>query len=53
MKFSNYLEHILGVSIYPLISLGLFVIFFAGVVIWSYRIDKKEIEHMEHLPLND
>ncbi|MBK9981758.1 MAG: CcoQ/FixQ family Cbb3-type cytochrome c oxidase assembly chaperone [Saprospiraceae bacterium] len=53
MKFSNYLEHITGVSIYPLVSLGLFVVFFMGVLIWSYRIDKNEIEHMENLPLND
>ena len=53
MKFSNYLEHIAGVSIYPVISLALFILFFAGVMIWIYRIDRKEIEHMENLPLND
>lgn len=53
MKFSNYLEQIMGVSIYPVISLVLFVVFFAGVLIWIYRIPKKEIEHLENLPLND
>lgn len=53
MKFANYLEQIMGVSIYPLISLVLFVAFFSGVVIWIFSIDKKEIEHMENLPLKD
>lgn len=53
MKFSTYLEQIMGVSIFPIISLVLFVAFFTGVVIWIYSIDKKEIEHMENLPLND
>ncbi len=53
MKFSNYLEQIMGVSIYPVISLVLFVVFFTGVLVWIFRIDKKEIEHMEQLPLND
>ncbi len=53
MKFSTYLEQIMGVSIFPIISLVLFVAFFTGVVVWIYSIDKKEIEHMENLPLND
>lgn len=53
MKFSNYLEQIAGVRIYPIISLVLFVVFFTGVMIWIYSIDKKEIEHMENLPFKD
>ncbi len=53
MKFSTYLEQIMGVSIFPLISLVLFVAFFTGVIVWIYSIDKKEIEHLENLPLND
>lgn len=53
MKFSHYLEQITGVSIYPVISLVVFVIFFTGVILWIYSIDKKEMEHMENLPFND
>lgn len=53
MKFSTYLEHIMGVSIYPMISLLLFVTFFGGVLVWIYRMDKKELEHAEKLPLDD
>lgn len=53
MKFSTYLEQITDVSIYPVISLTLFAVFFAGVIIYSFRIPGKEIEHMENLPLKD
>ena len=53
MKFSTYLEQIMGVSIFPVISLVLFVAFFTGVLIWIYTIDKKDIEHLEQLPLKD
>ena len=53
MKFSTYLEQIIGVSIFPLVSLLLFVVFFTAVVIWINSIPKKEIEHLENLPLND
>lgn len=53
MKFSTYLEQIMGVSIYPVISLVLFVAFFTGVLVWIYRIDTKTIEHMENLPFKD
>ena len=53
MKFSTYLEQIMGVSIFPVVSLVLFVTFFTGVLIWIYSIDKKEIEHLENLPLQD
>ncbi len=53
MKFSTYLEQITGVSIYPLISLVLFVVFFVLVTFWMYSIDKNEIERIERLPLDD
>ena len=53
MKFSTYLEQIMGVSIFPVFSLLLFVAFFTGVIVWIYTIDKKELEHLENLPLND
>ncbi|MEP7195721.1 MAG: CcoQ/FixQ family Cbb3-type cytochrome c oxidase assembly chaperone [Saprospiraceae bacterium] len=53
MKFSTYLEKISGVSIYPLISLLLFVAFFILVTVWVYKIDKNEIERLEKLPLDN
>ena len=53
MKFSTYLTQISGVSIYPIISLALFVIFFSAVIYWIYSIDSKEIERVENLPLDN
>lgn len=53
MKFSHYLETISGVSIYPIISLLMFVSFFAIVTLWVLRVDKKTIEHIENLPLEN
>jgi cytochrome c oxidase cbb3-type subunit 3 len=52
MKFSTYLVQIQEVSKYPVISLVLFVVFFAIVSIWIFSIDKKEIERIEKLPLD-
>ena len=53
MKFSTYLAQIMGVSIYQVISLILFVTFFAGFLVWIYSMDKKELERVEKLPLED
>ena len=52
MKFSTYLVKITGVSIYPIISLILFVAFFVLVTMWIFSIDKRELEHVEKLPLD-
>jgi hypothetical protein len=43
----------MGVSLYPVVSLLVFTLFFTGVMIWIIRMDKNEIKHLEQLPLND
>jgi cytochrome c oxidase cbb3-type subunit IV len=53
MKFTYYLEKISGVSIYPIISLLLFVAFFIIVTLWVIRTDKQTIEYIENLPLEN
>jgi cytochrome c oxidase cbb3-type subunit 3 len=53
MKFSTYLETIMGVSIYPIISLVIFTVFFTAVLLWISRMDKQHIEDLEQLPFND
>ncbi|MHA4741886.1 cbb3-type cytochrome c oxidase N-terminal domain-containing protein [Dyadobacter sp. MSC1_007] len=53
MKFRNYLETIAGVGIYPLISLIIFFVFFIGLLIYVMRLDKKSLDHMRGIPLND
>ena len=47
----NYLQSIEGIEIYPLISLAVFVLFFAAVIIWIVRVDKNYIKKMEELTL--
>lgn len=51
MKFSNYLKAIDEVSIYPMISLILFVTVFVGVVIYMFKMDKKQIDERANIPL--
>jgi Ca2+/Na+ antiporter len=50
--FSNYLSSIEDVSIYPLIGLFIFVPIFALWLIYALRLDKKQIEELENLPLD-
>lgn len=50
---SNYLSGIDGISAYPLFSLLIFVPFFIAVTIWVVRLDKRFLNHMGEMPLND
>lgn len=51
MKFRNYLESIIGVDIYPLISLLIFFVFFSLLILWAVQANKQYIQHMKNLPL--
>jgi len=53
MRFINYLEHITGVSIYPLISLLVFFIFFTALTIGVLKASKKYMTAMKNIPLSD
>lgn len=53
MKFINYLKSIEGVSIYPLITLILFVTIFVLATILIFAKDKKTIQEIKHIPLHD
>ena len=53
MKFINYLKSIDGVSIYPLITLCLFVLIFILATILVMAKDKKTIEEVKRLPLDE
>jgi cytochrome c oxidase cbb3-type subunit 3 len=53
MKFRNYLETIAGIDIYPLISLIIFFVFFVSLLIYVVRLDKKTVERMANIPLNE
>jgi cytochrome c oxidase cbb3-type subunit 3 len=53
MKFRTYLENIAGIEVFPLISLIIFFLFFASLIVFVLRIDKKSLGKMSSLPLND
>lgn len=53
MKYSNYLVEITGITIYPLISLAIFVTFFCAVLIKVFYMDKEKIKHISNLPLDN
>lgn len=52
MKFiTQHLTSIAGIEIYPLISLGVFFIFFIGLLVFVVKLSKKYVNVMESLPL--
>ncbi|MCP5062436.1 MAG: cbb3-type cytochrome c oxidase subunit 3 [Ignavibacteriae bacterium] len=53
MKFSNYLGSIENVSIYPIITIILFILVFVGAVLWIVTRDKEYISEMESVPLDN
>ena len=51
--YKEILQSIEGVSIYPIISLIVFVLFFAAIIIWMIKVDKNYIKKMENLPFEN
>jgi len=53
MKFINYLEKITGVDVYAMSAFLIFFFFFAVMALWAWKADKKLIETLSNIPLND
>lgn len=53
MNFMHYLETISGISIYPMISLLVFVIFFIILFYMVMKMDKAGVDILKNLPIND
>ncbi|MGB1031159.1 MAG: CcoQ/FixQ family Cbb3-type cytochrome c oxidase assembly chaperone [Flavobacteriales bacterium] len=52
LKFiKHHLTSIDGIEIYPMISLSIFVLFFAVLIYRVIRTDKKKIEEISNYPL--
>lgn len=47
----EYLQSIDGALIYPIISLIVFILFFAIIIVWLFKVDKNYLKKMENLPL--
>ncbi len=53
MKFINYLKSIDGISIYPMITLILFGMFFLVILLWVSKANQKYIKDAKNIPLKD
>lgn len=49
----QYAETISGIEIYPMISLLIFVLFFIAVLYYVRTMDKKYVDEVSNLPLED
>lgn len=53
MKFINYLEKITGVDIYAISSFSIFFTFFILMALWAWKADKKMIDEISRIPLEN
>lgn len=54
LKFiKQNMETIMGIEIFPIISLAIFFLFFTGLLIWVFTTKKQYVDYMEKLPLED
>lgn len=51
--YKELLQSIEGIEVYPIISLIVFVLFFAIILLWMFKVDKNYIKKMENLPLDN
>ena len=51
--YSDILRRIVGIEVFPIISLMLFVAVFTVVLIWTVRMDTTRIARLAQLPLDD
>ncbi|MBP4140269.1 CcoQ/FixQ family Cbb3-type cytochrome c oxidase assembly chaperone [Flavobacterium sp. I-SCBP12n] len=52
-QVKHNLETIDGVSIFPILSLLIFFLFFVGLGIWVFSYKKERIDELSQMPLND
>ena len=51
--YTDILRTISGITVYPIVSLALFVAFFGGVIAWAVRADGARLNQLAALPLDD
>ena len=51
--FKEVLQSIEGVEFYTIISMIVFILFFIGMTIWLFKVDRNYIKIMSELPLNE
>ena len=54
LKFiKHHLESITGIEIYPLISLGIFFVFYVLLIVYVAKMNKKQVNFMASMPLDN
>ena len=48
----NALQHLGGIELYGLLSIGLFFLAFLGTLVWALRLKKPFLDTMASLPLD-
>ena len=51
--FKEVLQSIEGIEFYTIVSMIILILFFIGIVIWLFKVDKKYIKIMSELPLKE
>ncbi|MEO8770915.1 MAG: CcoQ/FixQ family Cbb3-type cytochrome c oxidase assembly chaperone [Ferruginibacter sp.] len=49
----QYAEKINHVQVYPMISLGIFLLFFVILIYYVKKMDKKKLELLSNIPLDE
>ena len=51
--YKEILQTIVGIHVFPVISLVLFLVVFTSVLVWVARMDARRADHLASLPLDD
>jgi cbb3-type cytochrome oxidase subunit 3 len=51
--FKEVLQSIEGIEFYTIVSMLILILFFIGMIIWIFKVDKKYIKDMSELPLSE
>jgi cytochrome c oxidase cbb3-type subunit 4 len=52
-QIKHNMETIAGVSIYPILSLLIFFVFFVALGVWVFSYKKDKIKELSQIPLQD
>jgi len=51
--YKNVLQSIDNIALWPVISFVIFFVFFLCLLLWVFTVDKKFIDHMKAMPINE
>ena len=51
--YKDVLQSVEGIEFYTIVSMIIFILFFIGMIIWLFKVDKKYIQEMSKLPLQN